>query len=331
MLGLVALVAAVSIFGASNAVVRKLSDLGGQALVNGHNPISFCNVLFVGNLCALGLLTILYGRELRPDVLDRLSSQHWTAMTAVAMLGTALAPALVFSALSVTSVNNVVLISRIEPPLILALSVILLDEKVNAWIVGGAGLSFLGVLLTVALQSRAAGQGVMALGNGEFWTAIAAIALALSTIISKVSLKHVPLGVFGIYRMAVGTAVFFVLAIVLFGPAHFADVGAPVLWRWMLLYSAGIVVAGQLLWYYGLRGSAAREVSLASTLNPVAGLLAAFLILGDKPTWAQYLGGATILAGMALNHYGLRQLSETGEDMPLDGKVLDDSLGFKGL
>jgi drug/metabolite transporter (DMT)-like permease len=322
---------AVLIFGAANAVIRKLTEIGAAHLIDGRNPISFCNVLFVGNFCALILLLHLYQADWKLSALRKLNTQQFWAMATVACLGTALAPALVFSALAVTPVNTVVLISRIEPPLILALSVILLDERVNRWIVGGAALSFLGVLMTILLQPRGAGEAAMGLGNGEFWTALAAIALALSTIISKTSLREIPVGVFSIIRMLVGTIVFFVLAAVLFGPGHFVDVGSPFLWRWIVLYAAGIVVAGQLLWYNGLRRGTASEVSLASTLTPIAGFAAAFLILGEAPTRAQWAGGLLILVGMGLNHWGLRMLvSEKPNGRP-DGKALADTLGFKGV
>ena len=124
---------------------------------------------------------------------------------------------------------------------------------------------------------------------------------------------------------------FFVLAAVLFGPRHFIDVGSPFLWRWTVLYSAFIVVAGQLFWYNGLRRSTASEVSLASTLNPVTGFVAAFAILGETPTRAQLAGGAVILAGMLLNHWGLRMLLDERPGQKADEKALTDSLGFKGI
>ena len=43
---------AIIIFGASSAVTRKLTEIGAQHFIDGRNPISLCNVLFVGNLCA---------------------------------------------------------------------------------------------------------------------------------------------------------------------------------------------------------------------------------------------------------------------------------------
>ncbi len=57
------LLIAIIIFSASNSVTRKLTDLGMQKLIDGRNPISFCNVLFVGNICALVLLFFFYRKQ----------------------------------------------------------------------------------------------------------------------------------------------------------------------------------------------------------------------------------------------------------------------------
>lgn len=49
--------------------------------------------------------------------------------------------------------NNVVLVSQIRPPLTLALSVLILKERINKWIVLGSSFAVIGVILTVILQS----------------------------------------------------------------------------------------------------------------------------------------------------------------------------------
>jgi drug/metabolite transporter (DMT)-like permease len=59
------LLLSVLIFAADNSVMRKLTDLGEQNLIDGRNPISWCNILFVGNLCALVALLLLYGKHLK--------------------------------------------------------------------------------------------------------------------------------------------------------------------------------------------------------------------------------------------------------------------------
>lgn len=336
--GRVYLLTAIIIFAAGSPVTRKLIEIGANNLVDGRNPISFCNVLFVGNLCALIVLLLIYGKDLSRSALKKLSLSDWFGVVGVAILAGALAPGLIFSALDITMVNNVVLISRIEPPIVLALSVFLLKERVNVWIVAGAVISFIGVVLTIVLQEPENVQNMMMevvesqIGLGEFMAAGGAIALAIATIISKVKLKAIPLSIFNIFRTAIGTIVFFVVVIGLFGPSHFTDVFSPFLWQWMLFYSLVIVVGGQLSWFQGLKTTGAADVSLASSFSPIAGILSAYLLLGEAPTMAQYIGGTVIMIGIVLNQVGVKKLAAEKEEMPkVTEKEMDLELGYKGI
>ena len=145
------------------------------------------------------------------------------------------------------------------------------------------------------------------MGWGSVLTVMAAVFKAIANLISKVSLKQIPLGIFSVFRMLVGTVVFFVTVLILYSPAHFMDVTTPFLWKWMLIYSAVIVVGGQFFWFNGLKHSTASEVSLATAFNPIAGILAAYLLLGEIPTSAQYVGGSVILVGIVLNQIGVQR------------------------
>jgi drug/metabolite transporter (DMT)-like permease len=101
----------------------------------------------------------------------------------------------------------------------------------------------------------------------------------------------------------------------------------------MLIYGAIIVVGGQLLWFTGLKTSSASDVSLASSFSPIAGILAAYLILGEAPTFAQYIGGGVILLGIALNQIGVvRQRTQSPTVPPVTpAKEIDMEVGFKGI
>ena len=87
--------AEIAIFGAANAVTPKLTELGAQNLVDGRNPISFCNVLFVGNLCALVFLSLIYYRQWRIPLLRSIPLKNWLVMAVVAVLGAVVVPTLV--------------------------------------------------------------------------------------------------------------------------------------------------------------------------------------------------------------------------------------------
>ena len=329
------LLLAILIFAAANSITRKLTEIGAQNLIDGRNPIAFCNVLFVGNLCALLALIVIYGRQWNFTTIKKLSTTDWLGLLGVAILSGALAPSLIFMALENTAVNNVVLVGRIEPPLALALSIIFLKEKVNSWVIAGAVVSFIGVILTIILQPPEPNMinmsGSLMIGKGEIMAAAGAISLAISTIISKVKLRQIPLGIFTIFRTFTGTLIFFVVAMKLYGLIHFVDVLSPFVWQWMLLYGAVIIVGGQLLWFQGLKKTTAADVSLASSFSPVAGILAAYLILGAVPTTAQYLGGSVIILGIILNQIGIK--NQVPKSINSEKIVIeqDMEIGFKGM
>ncbi|MGF1935194.1 MAG: DMT family transporter [Nostoc sp. ChiQUE02] len=329
---------AMLIFGASSAVTRKLTEIGAQHFIGNRNPISLCNVLFVGNLCALILLILIYGRQWNKATLKQLSRKDWVSLTAVAILSGALAPGLIFQALALTGVNNVILVGRLEPPLSLALSVWLLRERVNIWEFIGAIAAFVGVILTIILQppgETMMNMGGFGLGIGELLAAAGSVAIAASMIIGKKHLSQIPLGIYSIFRTALGTVIFFLIALVLYGSDHFADVFSPFLWQWMFLYGGLIVVVGQSFWIKGLKTSTVSTASLIGSFSPIVGILAAYLILGEAPTLPQYIGGSLILVGIFLSQFGTwRQTSRVASgkvnSTPVQQQV-ETGMGFKGI
>lgn len=321
---------AILIFGASSAVTRKITEIGAQNLIRGSNPISLCNLLFVGNLCALILMAAIYWQDWNKAALKQISRNNWFNLTIVAILAGALAPGLIFQALALTQVNNVVLVGRLEPPLTLALSVWLLKERVNLWEVVGAIAAFVGVTLTIFLQpptnAMMMSAGGFHIGVGELMAAVGAVAIAVSTIITKKQLSQIPAGIYSIFRTALGTVIFFFVALVLYGSHHFMNAFSPFLWRWMFLYAGVIVVIGQSFWIKGLRACTVSMASLASSFTPVIAILAAYLILGEAPTAAQYLGGSVILFGIFLSQVGIWRQSSKEKKQTIENKI-----GFKGI
>lgn len=328
---------AIIIFGASSAVTRKLTDIGSHHLIDGRNPISLCNVLFVGNLSALIVLLVIYRKQLNRITFKQLSHQEWISLIWVAILSGAIAPGLIFQALALTQVNNVVIIGRLEPPLTLALSVWLLSERLNVWKIIGAIVAFFGVTLTIFLQPPSANMmtvGSFSIGIGEVLAASGAIASAVSTIISKQYLSLIPIGIYSIVRTALGTVIFFFFALLFYGKQHFQDAFSPFLWGWMLLYGVVIVVIGQSFWTRGLRTANISTASLVGSFTPILGIIAAYFILHEAPTNAQYIGGCAILIGIFISHIGTRHqmVSQSIEKKLLSTKQeIEAKIGFKGI
>lgn len=235
--------------------------------------------------------------------------------------------------------NNVILVGRVEPPLSLALSVWLLKERVSFGEFMGAIAAFVGVTLTILLQPPGETMMNMAglqLGLGELLVAVGSVAIAISTIIGKKYLSQVSLGIYSVYRTALGTIIFFFLALGLYGSDHFTDVFSPFLWQWMFLYGGLIVVVGQSFWTIGLKSTNVSTASLVGSFAPLAGIIASYLILGEVPTMAQYIGGSLILVGIFISQVSNRRrisrevaLSPV-VSIPKEQKIEMD-MGFKGI
>ncbi|MEO0935489.1 MAG: DMT family transporter [Cyanobacteria bacterium J06641_2] len=251
------------------------------------------------------------------------------------MLSGALAPALIFEALARTQATNVVLISRLEPPLVLALSFFILGERVNFLQVVGAIVSFIGictiVILQTLLENMISAEGFLAIGLGELLTAIGAVSLAIATILSKKSLDNISPGFYSLFRTVLGAIIFFTAAMVLYGPNHFIDVFSPLLWQWMLLYGAIIVALGQSFWFIGLEGSPSSKISLAGSFIPISGIVAAFFVLGEVPTLAQYIGGSIVIIGIFISQIGIRKQNKRLANREQSAKQMDNEVGFKGI
>jgi drug/metabolite transporter (DMT)-like permease len=150
--------------------------------------------------------------------------------------------------------------------------------------------------------------------------------------LSKTRLQQVPLGILNAFRIAFATIVFFSLVLSLYGSEHFTDVFSPFLWQWMIIYSAVIVVLGQLCWLTELKKCSTSEVSLASSFIPIAGTLAAYIFLGEVPTLAQYIGRFVVLIGILLSQIGIWcQTAFKRNAHTKFSQEMHDDCGFKGV
>ena len=119
---------------------------------------------------------------------------------------------------------------------------------------------------------------------------------------------------------------------------HFRDLASPFLWQWMLVYGGIIIVGAELAWFTGLKKARTVDASLATSSTMLAGVLAAFLLLGERPVPAQYIGGAVVLLGIAIGLLGERfsRRGEAPERLAARDTVefvrnAERGIGFKGI
>ena len=330
---------AVFIFAASNSITSKVIEVGKNHLIDGRNPISFCNILFVGNLCALGLMILIFHQDWKLKTLKILTFKDWINLSLMGLFSGAITPALIFTALERTNIANIVLIGRLEPILTLIWGICFWGVIANSWTVLGSLVSFVGVAVAVFLgnSGETVTIGGFHLDVGEIYVLIAAIIRSISGIITKSQLQSIPLGIFIVYRNIVGTVIFFVFANLLYGPEHFIDAFSPFLWKWMFIYALIIVVLGQLFWLVGLKKASLTQLNLASLSNPILAIVMAYLILGEVPTFAQYLGTILLLIGLTLSFIGHLYQAKSNHLKCLKSdrlsaiEKIDTPIGFRGL
>ncbi|MCY3770094.1 MAG: DMT family transporter [Gammaproteobacteria bacterium] len=295
---------AVLIYASANSVVLSIIAIGAEHLVDGRNAITFCNLLFLGSLISLVPMVFFFHKEWTRENLRSLKRGDWVAMTISAILSSALTPSLFFFALEFSNVTNVVLIGRLEPPLMLLLSVFVLKIAFDKWAFAGALIALVGAVIIITQRG---GETGFVFGKGEFAALFGILSFITSNILSKKKLNEVPFGVFAIYRTALGTIIYFFWALYLFGPHHFQDVFAPVVLKWTLVYAALVIIGGQFAWNLALKKARSGDMTMATSFTPVASITIAMLLLGEDPGDGIYLGGTIIIAGILTGLWGRKR------------------------
>lgn len=309
-LGVIFAWVAVIIYAASNSIVTQLVDIGAAATVAGaRNPITYPNLLLLGSLLSVVPLAILFRRDLTRYNLRRLQPRDWRVLTLSAFLSSALTPGLFFYALAHISVTDLVLITRIEPPLFLLAAWLVLKERFSRRAMSAGLVALTGAIVIIGMGE---GRGLGAFGHGE-WAAVAAtLSYITSTLVARKGLRDVPMGIFAVYRTLAGAAMYVGLAMILYGPDVFQDILSPVLWNWIWVYTGIVIVLGQVAWNLALKYAGSGDITLATSFSPLAAILIAMLLLGETPGPGLMPGAALIGLAILIG----RGLFTGGPDLP---------------
>lgn len=306
---------AVVLYAASNSIVTLLVGIGeANPISGGGNAITYTNLYLLGSLISLLPMALLYRRDLTRANLRRLTLHQWRLLGVSAVLSSVLTPGLFFYALEHTTVTNIVLVGRIEPPLFLLATWFFLRERLNPWAMLAGLTALAGAIVVIGTGTSA---GMLTLGKGEVATVAATLSSIASTIVTRAGLRDVPIGIFAVFRTGLGASLYFVLVAGFFGLDSFRGVFEPILWQWVWVYAILIIVLGQIAWNYGLKHGRAGDVSLATSFSPLAAILIAMALLGEDPGPGLIPGAAIIMLAIAIGHFG-RHASDATNTQPKD-------------
>ena len=291
------LLVSVALLALGSPLTKLLVRDGGKLGLVAPESISFCNVLFVGNLCAAGVVLAFFGARKVVGEIRAMPRRAWLPMAASILFAAAI-PSLIFTALTTTTVTNAILLGRFE-----SIAFALLGGLFGATLPPRAALAGYAVIL-VGIVTLALVQGMGHLAIGDGYVMLAALLQALAAHVAKRTLEHTTVGAFVALRNGASALIFFVIAVVLYGFEHFQHAFRPGLWPVMLAYALVAIVLAQVGWYSAICRAPGERVAGISLLSPFFGVFFAWLLVGENPSAAQWTGGAIIAVGMAIARRG---------------------------
>ncbi|WP_231442898.1 EamA family transporter [Brevibacterium zhoupengii] len=147
---------------------------------------------------------------------------------------------------------------------------------------------------------------------------LVALGASLSWAVGNVIARGVKEGTNGV-QMTVWSALvvpvpLFVLSLLVDGPAEVAHALAHPTWGVVasVVYTAGCAsLIGYVIWNSLLARFPASQVAPFSLLVPLVGVLSAWLVLGDRPTGPELIGGALLLLGVAVTTGVLKTIARS--------------------
>lgn len=280
----------------------KLIIEQGESLWSIHpNVISFCNVLFVGNTCA-GLVPFLF-RNPRTYISEIISAPLIdNLLLLLASFFVFLYPTFMFFALENSSVTNVVLISQVSAILYAFLGRIFLKISVTKLEI--IGYSIIGICIFVLVLINNSFQVAVA----DLLIMLAAFSHAAEDVINKKLLEHFSIFTVISVTNILSACAFFIIANISYGMKHFAEVLTGGLWISMLIYGGVTITIAEYLWLKGIEKAPTSLIVNISLGLPMITVIAAFLLLGEIPSFIELLALIVISIGLVIANFDVKKV-----------------------
>jgi O-acetylserine/cysteine efflux transporter len=218
----------------------------------------------------------------------------WRALFWISLFALPLQGVLLFLGLKSLDATTATLVLQIQVPFAVLLGWLFADEKIDAAKIIGMVIAIAGVVLVIGLpgQRPPLAPVLMVAVSALIWAFGQVLARKLGRDDGILQLKGLSLA--GLPQL--------VLASALFETGHLAAITTADRWDWLALAFVGTVgfYLAYAIWYSLLRRCRVDEVAPFILLMPVFGVITAALVLGERIEAAHLIGGAVILAGLAI-------------------------------
>jgi drug/metabolite transporter (DMT)-like permease len=221
----------------------------------------------------------------------RLPRHDWGILIIQAAAGSVGYTTLLISGLSITSAANAGVIIGTLPVVSAAISILLLGERPDRFLLLAIGLAAAGVLSIVFAPG--AGHGSLV---GDVMIAGAVLCEGLFILLNKRLRTAIPPLAQSALMAAIG---FIAAAIPALFESHAISAASGTALLSVLYYALVPTVAGFMLWYAGAERVSGSEASLFTAVAPVSAVIFAFILLGEPVSLNQVIGIGAVLAAVA--------------------------------
>lgn len=318
------LLLATSITAIGTPLVKWLIIHGGPFGISEPGAVSFCNLLFVGNICASALVLIIY----KPSrIFQEIRTMAWSTFLHILSVSfiSALSSMLFFIALTTLSVVDVVLVNRLDGVFYAIIAINIFHEKISisnwlsySFIIVGIGIE---IFLTSGSSSKTAYTIMI----------ISTILYASKPVFNKIILKTMSEETMLFLIKLISAIFFFCIALYYYGPMHFRDIVKGDLWLAMTVYAFIIVLIGGILWYKGVKDASTLLLTNMKLLTPAISIVIAYFILSETPSLAEWISIGIVTIGASIGQIKLkRPETHLPKDSPLRTESIDRSLSAGG-
>lgn len=200
--------------------------------------------------------------------------------------------------LSMTRAGTAALVVASSPAIIAIVGHALGVEVITRRIIGAIVLSFIGIAIVV-LGSSQHDTGATASVIGDLLILVSTVAWAFYTTLLRDYTRRIEGLHIAAWTLLGGTIPIILVAIPALVRTSFPAI-TPMTWGAILYSGAGAIGIAYLFWYRGVRVIGSTRTAMFSQLQPMIALIAAWPMIGERPTAWQVGGSVAVMGGIVL-------------------------------
>ncbi|GMH99046.1 hypothetical protein TrST_g8317 [Triparma strigata] len=329
-LGVLCLAMAVLIASSKDAVFKRIFTKSSH--------FNACNVLCGSNLIGLLTLPLLFKKDLTFAKVKQIKKRHWGIMFFATSLYSVLGPMFYLIGLQTSSVVDAAILSRLESlEFLLFAACFIPNSTLDLWATTNAFIILCGVVASIVTKPFFnSSSGYIDVDKGAVYIIAGGGCFVGSLLLTKRFLSDIPVGILGMFRVSMGTAVYHTQAVIRSDENNRGYLNVE-LWENLWWFALVYVTLFQAVWLFALQNAKSVHISVGTTGIFLLSLMwAYFIVPGTSLTGSQIISCAVIafgvVSGIARGIYQAKKEKKKAARMKMkDNLVRDSEVGTRGV